>query len=144
MARIGRSLRPDQGIFAVVLLLGNALLFGGLLFQQSSSLPRISECGDWSLATESTAYLAPDDLYRICGDWAQALTSEEAHQIAVAFPAREAPGHITISECGEWQLATETTERLAPDDIYRRCGNKVQVLVLKDDGHEIVSYPVGD
>ena len=41
-------------------------------------------------------------------------------------------------DCGEWQPARATTEFLERNDLYRICGDRMEVLVIEDD-HETLS-----
>lgn len=53
---------------------------------------------------------------------------------------------VVGSDCGDWQRAAASTAypALAPNDVYRVCGDELHVLVIEADHDRLAVYPSGN
>ena len=140
----GINRKPAKQTAVVASLLVAVLITAGAILGQSAAQAQTADCNDWQRATESTEYLARGDLYRICDDQMQVLIVEDNDDTLVTYPASVIAGLSTIesqtADCGDWQ---PSTEHLAVGDLYRICGDQMQVLIVEDYHRTLVSYPAG-
>ena len=53
---------------------------------------------------------------------------------------------IVGSDCGDWQRAAASTAypALAPNDVYRVCGDELRALIIAADHDRLAVYPIGN
>ena len=68
-----------------------------------------------------------------------------------ATPAAAATQVVAVtpvvgSDCGDWQRAAASTAYpvLAPNDVYRVCGDELHVLIIEADHDRLAVYPSGN
>lgn len=85
-----RAIRRRRTAALLAAAFGVALIAAGVVLSRpdspaSAAIPN-PDCGHWQLAAAPTAYLAPNDIYRICADRMQALIVEDEHNTLVEYP----------------------------------------------------------
>ena len=53
---------------------------------------------------------------------------------------------VVGSDCGDWRRAAASTAypALAPNDVYRVCGDELHVLIIEADHDRLAVYPIGN
>ena len=135
--------RSNKKTAIASVLLGVVLIAAGTLFSIRIAQAQAPDCGEWQRST--FAYLAPGDLYRVCGDELQVLITEDGHDTMTTHLANviaSSPATPATPDCTAWQRSAMSTDYLAPDDLHRVCGDALHILIVEDDHGMVATYPI--